>query len=196
MVKLLVEGKSDLRFLEDLIEVRLDKNKATDFEITEVGGWNNLEKNTPTIKRLNDEGHSVKIIFDADDDYQERRAYIEKFKANNNLNFDIFLLPDNSLSGDLETLLECIANDKHRRVLDCFQQYEDCLKKYEKTYALPIRKSKIYAYVDAFPKTNEQKKELKKENFFYKDSEIWNLDSEALRPLVDFLNRGITPSQP
>ena len=190
MVKLLVEGKSDRMFLQDLMEVRLDKKKGTDFEIEDIGGWNNLEKNIPTIKRWNDEGHSVQIIFDADKNHHDRRKHIEQFGADHDLNFDVFLFPDNASNGNLETLLERIVHDKHRRVLDCFQQYEDCLEKCnedEEVYAIPTRKSKIYAYVDAFPKSNKASQAFKDGDFLYKDSSIWNLNSEKIAPLVNFL---------
>jgi len=197
MLKIFVEGKGDIQFMEDLIELKLGKKKNIDFEVNKTDGWNNLKKGIPKIKSLNDEGHRVQIIFDADSDHQERRRAIEKIRSDNHLDFDMFLFPDNSSNGNLETLLESIINDNHRRVLDCFQKHEDCLEQYkddEKAYALPIKKSKIYAYVDAFPKSNDELKAFKQnKDYFYKNQEIWNLNSEKLDPLIDFLNRGIAP---
>ncbi len=54
-------------------------------------------------------------------------------------------------------------------------------------YKLPIHKSKIFAYVEAFPKNKEEIIKFKKNNFLYDDPRIWNLQSEYLDPLINKL---------
>ena len=68
---------------------------------------------------------------------------------------------------------------------------QDELKQYG--YNLPIRKSKIYSYVDALKKSAEEedrfkkRKGLKDEDFLFDRRDIWNFDSPRLLPLKDFL---------
>lgn len=201
MLKIFVEG-NESRFIEDLIEVRLGKTKGTDFEVLTSGGWNKLKEISPKIQEFNDLGFNVQLIFDADSPpeggNQSRRQFIEEFRDNNNLSFDLFLFPENTTDGDFELLLEGVINNTHRGILDCFEQYENCVDQYNKEqiiYDLPIRKSKIYAYVDAFPKSNREKEKfIKRGCLLYKNPEIWDLNAPDLNPLIDFINTGFTAS--
>lgn len=199
MLKIFVKG-NEKRFIEDLIEVRLGKIKGVDFEVLRSGGWTKLDEIKPKIQEFNDLGHHVQIIFDADTPpeggNENRRQLIEQFRTENNLNFELFLFPENTSDGDFELLLEGGINDNHRRILDCFDDYEHCIGQFnsdQKVYNLPIRKSKIYAYVDTFPKSNKQSEKFKQGYFFYKNPEIWDLSSEQINPLLDFIQKGITP---
>ena len=130
------------------------------------------------------------VIFDADaapeGGFSKRLEDILKKKEEHSLEFEVFLFPDNQSDGDLELLLEQIVNDEHKAILDCFQTYEGCLKELQK-YQLPIRKSKIYAYVDAFPKNREEKEIFKKGDFFFSNKSMWNLNSDKLKPLIEFI---------
>ena len=55
-------------------------------------------------------------------------------------------------------------------------------------FKLPIRKAKIYSYVDAFPKSNKKEEKFKRGDWFFDDDQIWNIDNnDFIKPLFDFL---------
>ena len=192
MVKIFVEGKEDKLFIEALIKSHFP-DKEDNFEIISIGGWTNLKKSAPTIKEFNedDQVSKVLVIFDADTapegGFSKRLEHILKKKKQYSLEFEVFLFPDNQLDGDLQLLLEQIVNDEHRGILKCFQSYEECLNESAKKYQLPIRKSKIYAYFDAFPKSREEKEKFKKGDFLFSNESMWNLNSDRLKPLIEFM---------
>ena len=193
MVKIFVEGKEDKFFIDTLIGFHFPDRK-NNFEIIPTGGWTKLlspKGFNPTIKEYNDQGFKVLVIFDADaapeGGFSKRLESILKKKADYSLEFEVFLFPDNQSDGDLELLLEQIVNDEHRAILNCFQSYEDCLNESAQNYQLPIRKSKIYAYVDAFPKSQKEKEDFKKGDFLFSNESIWSLNSTKLNPLVEFI---------
>lgn len=191
MVKIFVEGKEDERFIDALIRSHFPDRK-NDFEIISTGGWTKLKNFATIIKKFNDQGFKVLVIFDADavpeGGFSKRLGDILKKKEEHSLEFEVFLFPDNQSDGDLESLLEQIVSDEHRDILKCFQSYEECLSsEHPKKYQLPIRKSKIYAYVDAFPKSREEKEKFKKGDFLFSNESIWNLKSDKLNPLIEFI---------
>lgn len=196
MVKIFVEGKEDKIFIDALIGFHFPDRKDN-FEIISTGGWTKLLSSKgfhPRIKEFNKEGalEKVLVIFDADaapeGGFSKRLESILKKKEDYSLEFEVFLFPDNQSDGDLELLLEQIVNDEHRDILKCFQSYEECLSSEPaKKYQLPIRKSKIYAYVDAFPKSQKEKEDFKKGDFLFYNESIWNLNSDRLKPLIEFI---------
>lgn len=184
MIKIFVEGKEDKFFIDALIGFHFP-DEEDNFEIISTDGWTNLKKSASIIKKFNDQGFKVLVIFDADSDFSKRFEDILEKKKEHSLEFEVFLFPDNQSDGDLELLLEQIVNDEHRAILDCFQSYEKCLTELQK-YQLPIRKSKIYAYIDAFPKSQKEKEDFKKGDFLFSNESIWNLNSARLKPLIEF----------
>lgn len=166
------------------------------YEISGVGGWNNLKNLAP--KLIENQDNSVKnvIIFDADyaqkhqnGGYKNRKQHIENMLNGMNIkNYSIFLFPNNQEDGDFEVLLENIINQKHLQVLKCFENYEECLKSANNhTYEVPTRKSKMYAYVEAFSKSVEDKEKFKKGNWFFDNCEYWNMNAEYLTAFMNFL---------
>lgn len=196
MFKILVEGKKDECFIKTLIKYQFAKQEDQ-FEIIATGGWMKLP--VPKVREFNDKGHKVLVIFDDDTKpeggFDKRLNDILKKKEENRLAFEIFLFPDNKSDGDFELLLEKIVNDEHKDILNCFQNYEDCIKSLGKkqnfTYQLPIRKSKIYAYVDSFQKSREKMEKFKKGDYCFDNDSIWNLKSANLEPLINFINNTI-----
>ena len=90
-------------------------------------------------------------------------------------------MPNDQDSGDLETLLEWISVAEHRIVYDCFEEYESCLQKQNKSYLIPNRKAKVYAYCEALDiETNESRRD-------YCDPQHWDLNAPAIVPLKQFL---------
>ena len=165
MVKIFVEGKDKI-FIDSYIHNLIAKaiiSKEINFEIESLNGWTNLKNANNAFQENSDSGGKNIVILDADTlanggGFNIRKEEIKQIKEENNLLFDLFLFPNNNGNGDFETLLEKVINQKHIGLLECFSNYEECISKYNQPnspilYKLPIRKSKIYSYVDAFPKS-------------------------------------------
>lgn len=176
-----VEGKSDKVFLQCLL-----KNMEISSVHTSVigGGVSYLHKVKNEIQRSHNSGNRIAIVLDADSKPKSRRIEFQKTRDELDLpitDSNCFLMPNNHDSGDLETLLERISVTEHRIVYDCFEQYESCLRIASKSYRVPNRKVKIYAYCAAL-KTKTHPKERN-----YCDPQHWDLNAPAIVPLKQFL---------
>lgn len=200
MVKIFIEGKGDEIFLSAYIELLLKErhlDTKVSFGFVDLKGWTNIRTVNNTFIENSDFGGINLVVLDADSPpnqggYTKRRTEIEAITAENALTFDLFLFPNNKDDGDFETLLETIINQKHSGILKCFSNYEECIAKHnppnsKAIYNLPIKKSKIYSYVDVFSKSRLEKEKFKNGDYFYTNTEIWNLASPSLEPLKDFL---------
>jgi hypothetical protein len=150
------------------------------------------------------------IIFDADSEKQGTNFHGTKERVNTELanigqsiaqerpllkvEFDVFLFPNNSDDGDLETLLERSINPANQPILDCWHGYERCLEETRSNLpnplTLPIRKSKIYSYMQVLHGTSKTEQDKAKEpNRDYANPNHWMLSSPALEPLKTFLDK-------
>ncbi|MHB9292266.1 hypothetical protein Holit_01362 [Hollandina sp. SP2] len=149
-----------------------------------------MEKNT------DNEGINL-VIFDADTDFNNRKLAIEKWKGNYKLAFELFLLPDNQNAGALEDLLEKVILDNNQAIFGCWDGFENCLRdcasrSVGKALTIPAKKTKIYAYLEVLlGETKKEKEKIKERERDYKNKDHWNLDSEFLNPLKDFLSKYI-----
>ncbi len=189
-----VEGVADFKFIQDyiryLFDVKLNKDR-----IIEIGGCNKdlLAKSALAFKENTDKDGTNLLIFDADDNFEEKLDEIKNARKELGLEFEIFLFPNHELPGDLEVLLSNIVSDKHNALVTCWEQYENCLKTQEYSYTLPARKTKIYAYLEALVgKSNSQKEKIKERNRNYRNTDHWNLDTDYLHPLKTFLHLHFT----
>jgi hypothetical protein len=198
MIKIFTEGR-DIEFLKVYIEhlqSQEEINKTVEIDYIKVGGYTNLADVDVQFQQNTDlDGKNI-LIFDADSvqnggGHQARSTYLFDKKTALNIEFEQFLFPNDADEGDYETLLENIINEEHRGLIDCFLEYENCVGQYNEgdnvKYDLPIRKSRIYAYIDAFPKSKTQERQFKKGYFFYENPYYWNLDAVYLEPLKAFL---------
>ena len=199
MVKIFVEGKDKI-FIDSYIHNLIAKaiiSKEINFEIGSLNGWTNLKNANNAFQENSDSGGKNIVILDADTlanggGFNIRKEEIKQIKEENNLLFDLFLFPNNNGNGDFETLLEKVINQKHIGLLECFSNYEECISKYNLPnnpilYKLPIKKSKIYSYVDAFTKSKAENRKFKEGDYFFLNPEIWDLSSIELEPLKEFL---------
>jgi hypothetical protein len=200
MIKIFVEGR-DKDFLDVYIKHLQDNKELSNdinVQINDVGGYTKLNLVKNLFKENSDAGGTNLLIFDADSEvnkggYRVRSAYLATQKNELSIDFEQFLFPNDADEGDFETLLESIINQEHRGLIDCFLEYENCVGQYEKEdgtpkYSLPVRKSRIYTYVDAFPKSRKQKERFKrKKDFFFENLNYWNLEAEYLKVLKAFL---------
>ncbi len=181
-VKIFVEGYCDKRLIEDYIShLKLQKG----FEVIYTGGKDKIKTQIPTIKKFNDQEHKVAVIFDSDKNFKNRLADLEKLKNENEIIFDIFLFPNHKDAGTIEDLLLNIYNPIYQPVFDCLDAYEKCLTK-NGQYKVPIKKGKIYGFLDAvLPIEEEDKVKDNKREFIGND--YWLLDNAYLKPLEEFL---------
>lgn len=182
--EIFVEGKRDKKFIKDLVIYLGFEIKRINF--VDVGGWHEIKYLDNKIDKNYIEQPRKKsiIILDVDTNLESRREFLDEFKAERNLQFDYFLIPDNENIGNIETLLELIMRpDKSSNILDCFNNYYLCRN--NAGLKPPQIKSKIYAYLDAYGK------ETANEKIDFLDTEMWDLDSPYLKPLKDFLSASL-----
>ena len=186
MVTIYVEGKADKRFVEHVL-TRDDLLELVE-DIIPMNGYSALPMFAPKIRESLDMDRKVLVICDADDDPDEKHRIIDAVSAEVDREIPRFLLPDGKNTGCLEDLLrECVV-DAHRRVLGCFETYEECLREFGE-YHLPNRKAMLYAYCEAMVGDSDEKRDDQRN---YLDSSVWCLDSTALSPLRNFLKRAIS----
>ena len=178
-LKLFVEGIADRKFLKDFISLKYNV-LLTDNQIIETGGWTKIHSDgydgemiRNQMTQNSDNGGTNILIFDADSDYKKRFRDIKEWKQSMSLDFDVFLWPNNSDKGDLETMLEKIINPINSPIFDCWEDYERCLltKNIENRdipLTIPARKTKIYGYLEALlGESKSQKKKIKEANRDY-----------------------------
>lgn len=197
LIKIFVEGPADRQFLKDYILTKYDIIIKKE-QIIETKGWNQIYSEGELIKntmyRNTESGGVNLLIFDADENFGTRLAQIETWKNNFNLSFEQFLWPNHASTGDLETVLENIININNKPIFDCWESYETCLQyisieNRNEPLTTPARKTKIYGYLEALlGNSKSEKKKIKEPNRDYTNQDFWNLNSQYLNPLKDFLN--------
>lgn len=180
----IVEGKTDSDFLKLYFKYLEIKDRQT-FEV--ANGNFNLKSISPSIVKAIKKGEKIKIIFDADDDWDKSKRRIDEQiqkiaqEEKVQIDYDLFLFPNNRDKGNLETLIECIAQEK--RILGCFDSYRVCIQSLQadnQGIRLPTPKSKVFAYLSSFGFKNG-------DNNFHLNERLFDLDSASLDPLKTFL---------
>ena len=194
-----VEGVADARFFRQYIH-HVFGEEVADNRLVILKGWDNLKKEASAVRMrsMSANGGVNLVIVDADKDFQARQAEIAKWQQANEVEFELFLLPNNQDKGALEDLLENIINPNNRPILDCWEDYEKELVKLEipdrtpPPLTTPAKKTKIYGYLEALlGESNTQKELIKEINRNYENTQHWDLDAEYLEPLKEFLKRNV-----
>ena len=203
-ITIFTEGKWDGTFIHDYLDFLFGENviKSLEIEFVSTGGWTNIEASLPKFQETTDAGGKNLVLFDADyvkthGGFPNRFADITQKKAELNIQFELFLFPNNSDNGIFEDLLEEIVHENHRGVLECFHNYEQCIAVLNHAnptlhYNEPIQKSKIFAFMETVATSKEFQESKKKSNWCYANSNYWNLSSTAILQLKEFLERHIT----
>ena len=198
-IKIFVEGIADVKFLSDYINHVISDFTINKETIIDSSGWtNNREKSQNQMRQNTDNAGINLVIFDADNDFEKRKNELEDWKKSANLSFEVFLFPNDEEIGALEDLLEKIIVDKNQPIFDCWAGYESCLKTKNiegraNALTVPAKKTKIYGYLEALLGTTQKEKEkIKERERDYKNMEHWNLNSDYLNPLKDFLLKHMT----
>lgn len=209
MVQIFIEGHNkkvpESEFLSAILKhmgVPLDK-----YQIMPTDGYTNLmdSPDAPNIELMrantDAEGKNL-VIFDADTaenngGYDIRRAELLKRKKELGLEFELFLWPNNQSDGDVEVLMESIARkDLYPEFFDCFGKYERCVSQRKNEdgscfYTTPNRKGKLHTYFHSLPISKAKKDKFGRGQWRWDDPKIWNLDSESLNPIKDFLSSNL-----
>ena len=184
-ILILVEGKHDKHFVDSMIELWFDH--SPNFKIQILQGKQFKPEHRQIIEDQIEKGcRVVLIMLDADKNFAETKENIESFQdiletSCHGLQPHSYIFPNNKDNGNLETLLENIANPQHQQIFECFEQYENCLKKKNENYHTPNQKAKIYAYLEAQGLT------IKENKRDYTDENFWNLEHDDLQNLRIFL---------
>ena len=197
---IIVEGEADKKFMEDYYH-HLFQTPAPKNSIIHTGGYKKLadEVILRQMQMSSDQGGMNLIIFDADDDYKARWEELSSLKEQYGVEFELFLFPNNQDAGALEDLLENIINSNNRPILDCWENYEEELRKLEipgrtpPPLTTPAKKTKIYGYLEALlGESKKEKKMIKEKERNYKNASHWDLDAEYLERLKEFIGGNIT----
>lgn len=197
---IIVEGISDKRLTEQYCTVLKSEgliNAGVEIEVHQVEGWNTIDSPSGEVYRNNMKRNSSGknfIIFDADTDPVQRTNEILAWKRKYNIDFELFLFPNNSEPGAVETLLEGVINPANQCVIECWHEYERNLEKQHVAWKTPSQptcpseKSKIYGYLEALVGTTKsEKKRIKDQNRDFTVTEHWDLNAKAIQPLKEFL---------
>ena len=195
-----VEGIADARFFKQYIH-HVFGEEVADQRVVVLKGWDNLktEASALRMRSMTANGGVNLVIVDADKNFQARKEEIAKWQQANEVEFSLFLLPNNQDTGALEDMLENIINPNNRPIFDCWENYEtelvtlDIPGRTPPPLTTPAKKTKIYGYLEALLGESKSQKELIKEaNRNYDNTQHWNLDAEYLEPLKEFLNNNLS----
>lgn len=196
---IVVEGIADETFIRQYL-YHLFGQKVPENFILRTEGKDNLKSSVAInrMRSMTDQGGINLVIFDADNNFETRRALILEWKKQNGLEFELFLLPNNQDKGELEDLLENIINPNNRPIMDCWEHYEkelvtlDIPGRTPPPLTIPAKKTKIYGYLEALLGTSDSdKKKIKEREREYHNALHWNLAAEYLLPLKEFLEKWI-----
>lgn len=215
-ILLLVEGKSDLIFLRDVISVnyktatpkdKIEKKtileSLIEFEkfdllikvcnlnenVNSVGGWTNLKDLASSIS----EEKYIRnlIVFDSDfsgKNIEHKEREINKWFGGK-FEYFSFYFPFNvkTKGEDLEELIELCITDNYNMFIPCWISFEKCLESNIKSEInYPDRKRKIFSFKDSLLNVDTNIHNS------YLNSDIWNINFETnsnLKTLKEFLDQ-------
>ena len=172
---------------------------GTDYEIVGTGGWTNLPNLAFEFESNSDVGGTNLVIFDADENrngggFAKRQTEITNLMSPT-IDYELFLWPNNKTDGDFELLLSKIVNPKHQCLLDSYEHFEEEVRSHDpndKKYDIPGRKGEMYTYISLHKKSSTQDKKFKRGYWLFDDTKYWDLSSNELKPLLDFLEQSFS----
>lgn len=196
MVRVFLEtGKdctSEYVFVQTLLK-ELGLNQRTKIEC--VGGKDKLKTVSNIMKDNILEGGKNIVLFDADSEsngggFEKRRKELLASFKKYSIDAELFLFPNNHDDGCFENLLEhLILKEKNQKLLDCYNDYENCLGD---DYIAPNLKGKLYTYISAQKNLSKsQRDKLGSGQWLFDDRNYWNLNDSYLDNLKEFLKSQI-----
>lgn len=186
-------------FIEQYLHYLYPEINSEDYSITCVGGKDNLKNYDNIMKQNTAAGEYNIVIFDCDTPlteggFDKRTKQLESLKKEHDIDFDFFLFPNNKEDGAFEEMLINIINPEHKGLIDCFNKYEMCIggqNSADELYETPNAKAKIYSYITSFRRSQKEREKLKRGDWDFLNSKYWQLDSDYLKPLKEFVGRHI-----
>jgi len=185
--RIFTESKADVKFIGDYISEHFGILLTGD-DFDTLDSWSGYKAGgriDDSIQQNHDNGKQTILILDADNNFTNRQAEVQRDFQGYDIPVHLFLFPDNNANGNLENLLTEIAVE--RKLINCFLSYEDCVWDYN----LPLDKSRIYAYLDTLlpSESKTARNDLRKEeNRNYRTAAHWDLNHEYLQPFYKFLS--------
>jgi hypothetical protein len=198
MKKLIItEGNDDQKFFEGLLDFLDIKN----INVISINPKRGSKINIFTINDIQQtitrsvEELEAKILITCDADFEANNDYLDGFiktreqslktlqelkskEENQNKNIEFFILPNNEKDGNLESLFLDSLFDKS--VIQCVDEYHNCLSK--KISFKINSKTKAMSLLTAIGSGD-----IYKAGFAAKEKLYWNFESEALKPLTNYL---------
>ncbi|GEM_PF-2173529 len=190
--RIIVEGKEDGNFLRQVLEsFSIPVNQVDPF--LEVGGktMEKFQELSEILRGNVDIGVKLLAVIDADDDWKKRKQPLLEFMKEFDIEEEqVFVFPDDTKNGCLEDLLLELIPDEKLEIIECLNAASKCVNN------LGVvgmdKKDIIHQYVSS-NLTKKQRKQrgqhANEETRNYSDSTVWNLESEALQPLTNFLKK-------
>jgi len=132
-VKIIVEGTTDKALVNNILQNEGKKEKI-DYEFLGLKGLDSVLKTLKSLTPKDMQDNIYFAIVDADKSFSKRNTQMQELTKKQ---IDYFIFPNNQDNGNLETLLLDQIEDK---VIDCFEEYENCIDKELD------KKAKLYAY--------------------------------------------------
>ena len=198
MIKIFIEAQkkqtSEYHFMDDFLGRTLGIPQE-EYEIVPANGWTNL-KNLSSALRLNKiNGDKNLIIFDADRSdndggFKKREKEITTILHEMKTDAQLFLFPNNRDDGTFEDLLKNImVHENHERFFDCYNDYTACLGE---DYVHPNLKGEVFTYISSMKTLpNKIRRSLGNGDWQFTNKEYWNLKSDYLFPLKEFILKSI-----
>ena len=188
---------NEYRFFEHLLEIM-----KLEVEIVGISGKENLKQFENQFKDTTKSGGKNLVLIDADGawnvnnwDFESESKKYNDLKQKLGVEFELFLLPNNQNQGDFEALLEGTVATKHKRIIDCHVEFENCVEGYGE-YVTPNRKARMYSYITSFPKTRKENEDFKnKGDWFFDNEAFWDFSVDALTPLKTFISSHLLQQQ-
>lgn len=200
--KIFVEGSTDSKFIVDLVQNRFNAELERE-QVVVTGGFGRLfcAENLTQLERIQDEEGINLVIFDTDreehiseESFEIRKSLLVNQAEDKKIEIKLFLFPNNRDDGDLELLLQQIANPVvYKPFSACFEPYFDCLHAYNRQYQsetgkdLKVWPEKIRRKLALINFLNFHYQESNANKRNYTDTNFWDLNSPALNPLIAFL---------
>ena len=181
-------------FIDDFVGKHLGVDPS-EYGIECVDGKDNLQRAVNKLRDNTFSGIRNLIIFDADSSsngggFEKRKFELLAKMKELNITADLFLFPNNRDDGMFEDLLMHIARkESHKSFFDCFSDYELCLGN---NYLHPNLKGKIFTYISSMKSlSNRARRSLGSGDWHFMNDEYWNLNSDYLLPLAQFIRINI-----
>jgi len=185
--RIFTEGKADIKFIADYVLEHFNISLIQE-DFFALNSWSGYKADGAVIADIRQNFEKEKktiLILDADDNFDRRKTEVLNDFQGFNIPVHLFLFPQNSTTGNLESILTQVAVE--RKLIECFLSYEQCVNE----YAVSLDKARIYSYLDTLLPADSKtiRSDLRKEeNRNYRNPAHWNLQHEYLQPLHDFLS--------